>query len=173
LQAVKILNSPSPFKLLITGRSAGDVRILQLVEELELKDKVTMTGHLPHEELIIAMSAADILVEPKIDHAENQAAFPQKIVEYLAMGKPIVASAVGDLCLYLHDQENALLCGAGDLESLAKTLERLMADADLRKKLAINARKTAVQYFDCRKIAARIEEAFLTIKKTESYSASK
>lgn len=153
------------FNLLITGNAARNADLLRLLETLHLKDKAVLTGFLTQEELITAMAAADILVEPKAAHEQNLAAFPQKLAEYLAMGKPIVASAIGDIPLYLRDHDNALLYPAGDVEALARALSILLEDEGLRQRLSRRARETAVQYFDCVKIARRIEKAILAISK--------
>lgn len=164
LEAVKILSATTAsFRLLITGRAAGDEATLRLLAELQLEDRVILTGYLSHADLLSAMSAADILVEPKIDDDENRAAFPQKLVEYLSMGKAVVAPVIGDLPLYLKDRENAMLYRAGDSSSLAQALAELLQNEPLREKLARQARRTAVQNFDCRKIAGLINDKFLEI----------
>jgi len=161
--AHKLLGSGKPFKLLITGNAARNALLIGLINDLGLKDKVVLTGFLASDDLISAMSVPDILVEPKIDHDENRASFPQKLAEYLAMGKPIVASAIGDIPRFLHDRENALLCRPGDPDSLAAALIKLIEDPGLREKLSIEARETAKRYLDCRIIAAKIEAALFNI----------
>jgi glycosyltransferase involved in cell wall biosynthesis len=157
--AHKLLTSGKAFKLLISGNTAKNAYLLRRIEELGLSDHVVLTGYLSTDELITAMSVPDILVEPKIEHEQNRAAFPQKLAEYLAMGTPIVASAIGDIPLFLHDQENALLCQPGDPDSLAAALLRLMEDDNLKERLSQKARETAGRYFDCRIIAKQIEAA--------------
>lgn len=160
LQAAhKLSTSHKTFKLLVSGNAAKNAYLMRRIDELALKDRVVLTGYLSTDALITAMSVPDILVEPKIEHGQNVAAFPQKLAEYLAMGTPIVASAIGDIPLFLHDRENALLCRPGDPDALAAALLRLMEDQGIRAKLSKNARKTAGQYFDCRKIARQIETA--------------
>jgi glycosyltransferase involved in cell wall biosynthesis len=160
LQAAhKLSTSHNPFKLLISGNAAKNAYFMRRIDELALKDRVVLTGYLSTDELITAMSVPDILVEPKIEHEQNQAAFPQKLAEYLAMGTPIVASAIGDIPDFLHDQENALLCRPGDPDSLAAALIKLMEDQGLRERLSQNARETARRYFDCQIIGKQIETA--------------
>jgi len=162
LQAAGLLaKQGKKFKLLITGRTDRNPHLLRIIDEFGLRDWIVLTGFIPDEDLIAAMSAADILVEPKIEHGANWAAFPQKLAEYLAMGRPIVASAIGDITQYLQDQENALLCRAGDSHSLADALERMMQNRALREKVSLNARQTAEKYFDCRIIARQVESALL------------
>lgn len=149
------------FKLLISGKADQNLQLQQLIDDLGLRDRIILTGFMPDKELISAMAAADILVEPKTEHDINVAAFPQKLAEYLAMGKSIVASGIGDITQYLHDQDNAILCQPGDPLSLANGLERLLRDRQLRNKLAREARNTAITYFDA-KIISRLMESALT-----------
>jgi glycosyltransferase involved in cell wall biosynthesis len=165
LKAARILKQMNkPFKILITGNTANNPDLLQLIKELELQEHVILTGYLPHAQLLGIMSVPDILVEPKIEHNENIAGFPQKLAEYLSLGKPIVASAIGDLTEFLSDRENALLCQPGDPDSMAKALLELMADAALRERLARKARETAVNYFECKKIAGQVATALAHIR---------
>jgi glycosyltransferase involved in cell wall biosynthesis len=162
LQAAReLLTLHEPFKLLVSGNADKNPYFIGRIEELNLKDHVILTGFLSTDSLITAMSAADILVEPKIDDEENQAAFPQKLAEYLAMGKPIVASAIGDIPEFLHDQYDALLCRPGDPDSLATALRQLLTDDELCEKFSCNARLTAQRHFDCHLIAKDIEKALL------------
>lgn len=158
--AAKLRRDQQPFKLLITGTSTADKKTLELIQQLGLQDQVVVAGYLPFDEMIIAMSAADILVEPKVSHKANEAAFPQKLAEYLAMGKAVVASAVGDIPFYLQDQQDVWLCPPGDSEALARALARLIGDGSLRAKLAGNAREAARRIFDCHRLAAHIDAAF-------------
>jgi glycosyltransferase involved in cell wall biosynthesis len=160
----KLSKEENQVKLVITGdfeRQGSDQNLRQLVKELRSENLIIITGYLPENELVPAMSAADILIEPKTDHVANMAAFPQKLAEYLSVGKPIVASAVGDIPLYLQSGENALLCQAGNPQSLTEALLEMIGDAALRGRLAKNARATALKFFDCTKIAKRINKALL------------
>lgn len=169
LQAATMLRPMNPpFKILITGNTAKNPALLQLINELNLHEQVILTGFLPHEQLVDIMSVPDILVEPKIEHGENIAGFPQKLAEYLSLGKPIVASAIGDLTEFLQDRENALLCRPGDPESMAQALRELMHDAGLRERLARKARATAIHHFEGKKIAGQVAEALAQVSRDQA-----
>ena len=66
---------------------------------------------------------------------------PLKIVEYLASGKPIVASDVGEVSRMLG--ESGILAEPGSASSLAKGIERLLMDEGLRGELSKRARMQA------------------------------
>jgi glycosyltransferase involved in cell wall biosynthesis len=160
----KLALSGVQFKVVISGahlegRDCDDVP--RLVNELGLQQHVVQTGWLPTGQVIAAMSAADVLVVPKIDHVANQAGVPTKLAEYLAVGRSIICSRVGDIPLYLSHNQDSLLCAPGDPSALADALSMLIRSPELRDRLSINARHTALNHFDYRNAASRIEAALI------------
>lgn len=93
--------------------------------------------------------AADVYV-----HAARADTFPNAVLEALACGTPVVATAVGGI----PEQVDSLHAGAecptgalvapGDAEALAESVARIIEDGPLREKLAGNASYTATQRFD-------------------------
>jgi glycosyltransferase involved in cell wall biosynthesis len=165
--ASKLVARGERFKLAVSGaplpgRDCDDVA--QLVCELGLQNTAVLTGWLPTDQVIAALSAADVLVVPKIDHIANHAGVPTKLGEYLAASRAIVASRVGDIPLYLRDQQDALLCDPGDADKLADALQQLLNDTDLRRRLAGNARQAALRHFDYVVAGKQIESALLQVR---------
>ena len=132
-----------------------------IVAALDLRDDVVLTGWLGIDQVVAAMSAADVLVVPKIDDLINHAGFPTKIAEYLAMGKAVATSTVGDISRYLTNGEDAVLCEPGNSHDLAQALYRLLSDSNLREHLGRAARQTALRYFDYRASGQQIEVGML------------
>jgi glycosyltransferase involved in cell wall biosynthesis len=147
------------FKLVISGKAhmgfPGD-DVSGLVKKQQLGDVVIETGWLPTEDVIAGMSVADILVVPKLDDAANVAGMPSKLAEYLSMGSAIVASRVGDIPLYLSDNNDALLCDPGDPYSLSEKLKLLIRNQSLRESLSQNSRLTAFKHFDYHEVSKRL-----------------
>jgi glycosyltransferase involved in cell wall biosynthesis len=81
---------------------------------------------------------------------------PAKLAEYLAVGRAVVVSRVGDIPDYLVDRQDVLFCKPGDPHSLASTLQQLLQNRLLRKALAANARSAAQRNFDYHKVIARL-----------------
>jgi glycosyltransferase involved in cell wall biosynthesis len=165
--ASKLVGRGERFKLAISGaalpgRDCDDVA--ELVRELGLQNTAVLTGWLPTDQVIAALSAADVLVVPKIDHIANHAGVPTKLGEYLAVSRAIVASRVGDIPLYLRDRQDALLCDPGDSDKLADALQQLLNDTDLRRRLASNARPAALRHFDYVVAGKQIESALLQVR---------
>lgn len=69
---------------------------------------------------------------------------PMKLYEYLACGRPVVASGVGQVTEILDDGRNGLVVPAGDVSATAAALVRLARDRELGERLGAAARRTAV-----------------------------
>jgi glycosyltransferase involved in cell wall biosynthesis len=127
-----------------------------LAQNLGIGDKVIFTGHLPEHEVIDLLAASDILVMAKIDHPMNRVASPIKIAEYLAAGRPVISSRICELHLCLQHMENVIFCEPGNVDQLTDSINKLLSDEYLRKKLGRNAVEVARKVFDCRICSKRI-----------------
>lgn len=91
--------------------------------------------------------AFDVLLAPIQEHVEGGGGLqigrwtsPLKIFEYMASGRPMVASDVPALCEVLDHRRNALLCPPRDLERWVSCIRELLLNSALSKQLAENAR---------------------------------
>jgi glycosyltransferase involved in cell wall biosynthesis len=119
------------YVLVGSGDSMGDVKALRAKYGLE--DKIKLCGRLPSEDVMRALSATDICVQPDPPNRLNQVSTMNKPMEYMALGKPVVAYALketmvtgGDVCQYVDGD---------DPRGLAEQVNRLAGDAKLRSKL--------------------------------------
>ncbi|MEV5378257.1 glycosyltransferase family 4 protein [Streptomyces nondiastaticus] len=78
---------------------------------------------------------------------------PMKIFEYMAHGRPIVASDLPVLREVLHDGVNCLLCPPEDIDAWAAALNRLVADEALRRALGDEARRQVLDRYTWRRRA--------------------
>jgi glycosyltransferase involved in cell wall biosynthesis len=108
------------------------------------------------------LDACDILVSPHVPLADGSDFFgsPTKLFEYMAMGKGIVASRLGQIGDVLVDNETALLVEPGDAADLSKAIIRLSADVELRARLGSAAREAAVGLHTWQRNAANIIDAY-------------
>jgi len=98
------------------------------VEEVSLGDPAV-----PPAEVARWLRAADLYVHPS--RADT---FPSGVLEALAVGTPVVASAVGGIPEQVSD-ETGVLVEPGDPAALASAIEHLLADADLRARMDVAA----------------------------------
>jgi len=111
------------------------------------------------------LDACDILVAPHVPLADGSEFFgsPTKIFEYMAMGKGIVASRLGQIGEVLVDEETALLVEPGNVEELRAALVRLIEDAGMRKSLGVKARETAEREHTWMHNARRVLQAYQSL----------
>ncbi len=88
--------------------------------------------------------ALDIFVVPRQDRLVTRSVTPLKPVEAMASARPVVASDLPALREIVDDGETGLIVPAGDAESLALALERLVDDAALRARLGAAGRLKAL-----------------------------
>jgi glycosyltransferase involved in cell wall biosynthesis len=72
------------------GRGPGLAELQQMVKDKNLEDTVNFTGRVPFEELLAILSTADVCVNPDRPCEMNDISTMHKIMEYMALGKPIV-----------------------------------------------------------------------------------
>ncbi|MDX1502286.1 MAG: glycosyltransferase [Thermoanaerobaculia bacterium] len=118
-----------------------------------LGDNLETVPHIPYEEVPAMLAPMDVLLVPRPDNRTARHGFPSKLPEYLAMGKAVVATRVGDPGRMLRHGENGLLVAAGSGAELADAL-LLLRDPALRERLGRAARRDAVERFSWDRVAA-------------------
>jgi glycosyltransferase involved in cell wall biosynthesis len=136
----------------------GDGPLHSLLESGDAR--VVHAGMRSHAEMPAYLAACDVLVSPHGRQADGGEFFgsPTKLYEYMAAGRPIVASRVGQIGEVLADEHSALLVAPDDVEGLTKAVVRLIDDAALRSRLGAAAREAAETRHTWRQNAQRALE---------------
>jgi glycosyltransferase involved in cell wall biosynthesis len=122
-------------RLVIIGDGPERVRLERFAEAEGVVGRVEFLGSLPRDETLrYAAGARAALLSSSWEN------LPHSAVEALAMGTPVVATAVGGVSEVVHDGENGLLVPPGSPEALAGAMERVLRDDKLRDRLAAAAR---------------------------------
>jgi glycosyltransferase involved in cell wall biosynthesis len=124
---------PDDFKLAVAGEGP-DAKEL----ESSLPGRVQSFGLLPKEELWRFYAALDCLAVPSLTSPRWKEQLGQTVLDGLAAGVPVVASASGGLPDAIG--EAGILVPEGDAEALTDALRRLRADAQLRERLVETGR---------------------------------
>jgi glycosyltransferase involved in cell wall biosynthesis len=132
--------------LLVGGRQDDVERMRRTVTENGWRN-VEIVGHVSPSEVPYYQAAADILVLPNSAQAEISRSYtsPLKLFEYMAAGRPIIASDLSSLREILNE-DNALLVTPDDPAALAAALHQLLADSALGQRLANRARLDVEAY---------------------------
>jgi glycosyltransferase involved in cell wall biosynthesis len=147
LRALALL--PKVRGIIVGGHPAeGDLMRLQaLASTLGIQDRVSFTGFVHRSEVAGLLEQADVLVIPHTaTPVSERYASPLKLFEYMAAGKPIVASDVSSIREVLRDGENACLVRSADPEALASGIANVLGDQQLAERIARSAFEEASAY---------------------------
>ncbi len=141
----------------------GDGFYRNQAEEIAGKnERIIFTGTVPREQVPKHLASCDILVNPTVPNPDGTEFFgsPTKLFEYMAMGKAIVSSALGQMKEILEHEKDALLVEGGNYKALKEAILTLAEDKNLRKKLGKNARKKVIKEYTWKRNAERVLKAY-------------
>ncbi len=147
-------------RLVVVGTGDGLPALRARVEEAGLADRVIFTGWVPPDRVAPYLAAADIAVAPYRDTLINRAKCAAKIIYYMALGKPIVSSRVGQNLEYLDGGRAGLLTEPGDATDLAAGMAALLRDRKRAVELGRRAERRIWEHFDWRKLVTQVERAY-------------
>ena len=130
------------------------------VAELGLTERVQFLGALPRDRVVELFAAADASILSST--WEN---FPHTVVEALAVGTPVIATATGGVGEVVQDGENGLLVPLGDSRALGDAIRRYFGDEELRRRLREQAAPSVEQYSQER-IFTELEQTLLQVART-------
>ncbi len=107
--------------------------LIRLAEELDVADFVTFAGRVPDQELLEILNTADVCVNPDEFNAMNDKSTMNKILEYMALGKPIVQFDLTEG--RISAQEASLYAKRNDSVDLAEKIVELLDDPARREKM--------------------------------------
>ncbi len=161
-EAIPLLPADSRIRFLLVG--AGKLRdeVQRMVCAAGKEQQVIFAGHVEHERVPALLDACDMLLSPHVPLADGSEFFgsPTKLFEYMAMGKGIVASRLGQIGEVLVDQETALLTEPGNARELADAILCLDRSRDLRGRLGAAARRAAIAKHTWKHNAQRVIDSY-------------
>jgi glycosyltransferase involved in cell wall biosynthesis len=97
--------------------------------------RIEMHDALPHEDVMRLMAGCTAFVLPSRTEAMGRV-----LLEAMALGKPVIASAVGGIPHYVENNATGLLFESGSIPELADRMERVLGDPDLARRLGERGR---------------------------------
>ncbi len=151
LRALSRLADEHPrLKALIVGEGPEREALEGLARELGVTDRVIFTGL--RRDVPRLLAAADLGVLPSAHEG-----VPMSVIEQMAAGLPVLATAVGGLPDMIGDGDEGFLVPAGDLDALTARLGALAGDDELRRSAGKRARLRAEREFSIERTARAFE----------------
>jgi glycosyltransferase involved in cell wall biosynthesis len=158
--ALEAIAAVDAVTLSIAGEGDQQPALERDVAELGLTERVQFLGALPRERVVELFAAADASILSST--WEN---FPHTVVEALAVGTPVVATAAGGVGEVVQDGENGLLVPLGDSRALGDAIRRYFGDDELRRQLRERAAPSVEQYSQER-IFTELEQTLERVART-------
>jgi glycosyltransferase involved in cell wall biosynthesis len=121
--------------LLLVGDGSTAPAAREQAERLGISSRVHFAGRIPYIRVASYISVGDIAVLSGVLDFGN----PMKLIEYMAMGKAVVAPDLSVITDMATNGENILVFKDGSMESLTETLAQMVANPDLRDRLGAAA----------------------------------
>lgn len=165
-QAIASLPSDAKVRFLLIGAGRFRDEVEQIIREAGKERQVIFAGHVDHKKVPALLDACDILLSPHVPLEDGSDFFgsPTKLFEYMAMGKGIVASRLGQIGEVLVDEKTALLVEPGSVSELKDAILRLVNARELCAKLGAAARRAAVERYTWKQNAQRVIDAYSTLR---------
>lgn len=153
-------------QLILTGSAPikSDLEEIKTkIDRIAAKNRIRFMGFLKTEDYYNLLNNCDIFCMTRINSVYANAGFPFKLGEFLAAGKAVIATKVGDVPNYLFNDVNALLINPDSVEELSDAIMSVVNDPGKIKTLGPEARKTAETYFDSEKVSMKLLSIFESV----------
>jgi glycosyltransferase involved in cell wall biosynthesis len=158
LEALGMLRQRRDFHLTVVDREIASL-VPALSQELDIAERVTVTGRVPREELVRLYNEAQVFVSPSLYEG-----FGLPAAEAMACGTPVLATTAGAYPEVIEDGVSGLLVPPGDARALAGGLERLLDDGELRRRLGLEGRQRITEHFSWRETARRTLDLYQDVR---------
>jgi glycosyltransferase involved in cell wall biosynthesis len=161
-EAIRSISAKLAIRFVLVGSGNLQYEMEELLQRECESRRVVFAGSVNHERVPVLLDACDILVSPHVPLAEGNEFFgsPTKLFEYMAMGKAIVASRLGQISEVIDHEKTGLLVEPGNVDELATAILRLAESPALRQQLGEKARQKARESYTWKHNAQRVLDAY-------------
>lgn len=152
----KVVKSYPDALLLLVGKI--HTKQLDFLKSLNMTRKVIYVGWQPDDNFRLYLGASDVFLLPMRDSAYDRARWPLRLGDYLAAGRPTVATALPEIKKVVS--ECGLLAKPDDPEDFANKLLEVIRDPDLREKMGKRARELAERKYSWQILAKQLEKIY-------------
>ena len=156
-----------PIKGVIIGEGSGLAVLKKRARELGIEDRILFLGRIPHEELPPYLNLIDICLSTQTNDTVGQVRTTSKLPEYLASGKFVLASRVGEAALLLPDNMLVDYESTSDRHYAKKLAGKIRAICEQPQMFSAQiSRPLAVEHFDYSVLSRRLSDVLVTVARS-------
>ncbi|MBN2813189.1 MAG: glycosyltransferase [Bacteroidales bacterium] len=151
IEAFSLIHNKYPdLKLYLIGSTQfnGFHELQEKISRLNAGDNIVFTGVSGRDELPLLLAGAKILLLARPESKQAEGGFPTKLGEYLATGKPVLVTQVGEIADYLQDGDNAFIVRPGDPEQFAEKMKYILEHYDKALEVGLRGQYLAQTQFN-------------------------
>lgn len=145
------------------GNNESINKLKEMINSLNCKNNIRFIGKVDRDLIpnYISNSIANVLARP--NNIQAKGGFPTKLGEYLATGKPVVVTRVGEIPNYLIDGENAFISEPDSVELFAEKLDYVLDNYSEATQVGEKGKQLAKKYFNYQTQSKRIIDFINTL----------
>lgn len=156
--AIPQVTAVSPqLRFILAGDGELD-KVREIAKKLGVEGSIVLPGWVDGDQKATYLTGADIFVLPSYFEG-----LPVGILEAMACGIPIIATAVGGIPDVIENNVHGILLSPGDVGALARELVRLSSDRELRERLRQAAFGRVQSHYSIAVIAAAVEDLYMEL----------
>lgn len=142
--------------IMIVGNKEKEIELKSKIKNYGLNDNTKILFQVPFYKMPEVLNCCDILLSHFNFHGRWPHNCSIKHLEYLSLGKPTIATDVGEVNFAIENEVNGILCKEGDIENFANAIIRLAKEPELRHNFGISGRSKALKEHSWKANVSRI-----------------
>ncbi|HZY64218.1 MAG TPA: glycosyltransferase family 4 protein [Edaphobacter sp.] len=166
--AQRVLTECPDARFILVGDGPDLEMLKMLAKELAIEESVTFAGR--RQDMPAVYASLDVMVS-----SSRQEGLPMAILEGMASGLPLVATAVGDVSTLVREGSTGFLTRSEDVESIADGITKLLQNPELRKQFGAAGREVVRDEFSAGRMAKeylRVYEKVIAEKSQSSLNTT-
>lgn len=165
--AMKDVSLRHDVKLVIVGDGDLKGRLISLVRENRLEDRVVFRDLVPRDQVPDIISESCIGVAPLKGIETLEYAIPTKVFEYMACGIPFIGCSRGEIA-NIAEQSKGGIIAPNDVKAIAEAICRLLDDPGLEEEMGNNGRRYVREHYDRRNIARVLRDRIVSLTRSDA-----
>lgn len=166
LEAVRILHdSELPVRFIIVGDGSYRKELEKLADRLGIKPLVSFTGRKPYNEMMEILSLSDAAIIPHLRTDNNDASSPNKLYQYMYLGKPVITSDCLSLRRIVNETGAGFVYKNDSPDDLAKLIINIRSDKSLLESSGRNGIKAVLEKYNWKNDSRRLTEMYAQLEK--------
>ncbi|MGZ3882629.1 MAG: glycosyltransferase [Bacteroidia bacterium] len=139
-------------------------RISKITEQqIQNKKNIEYAGMIPDESYYAFLGKADVLLMTRVNTPYANSGFPFKLGEYLATGRPVIATTVSDVELYLKDRQSVIFAKPSDVTSLYEALRFAVNNKAQLQEIGKKGKEACALFFNPEVNGKKLEEFLISL----------